>query len=137
MVFRSPSVFNFFRPGYVPAGTAIAANKLVAPEFQIVNEIANIGYANYMHNVVTTKNNPNLEPDYTAEIGIANDSTALTDRIDLLLTGGVLSQANKDRIKQAVDSITLPATNDTDARFNRVAAAIILTMVSPQYLIQK
>lgn len=137
MVFRSPSVFNFFRPGYVPAGTAIAANKLVAPEFQIVNEIANIGYANYMHNVVTTKNNPNLEPDYTAEIGIANDSTALIDRIDLLLTGGVLSQANKDRIKQAVDSITLPATNDTDARFNRVAAAIILTMVSPQYLIQK
>lgn len=137
MVFRSPSVFNFFRPGYVPAGTAIAANKLVAPEFQIVNEIANIGYANYMHNVVTTKNNPNLEPDYTAEIGFANDSTALTDRIDLLLTGGVLSQANKDRIKQAVDSITLPATNDTDARFNRVAAAIILTMVSPQYLIQK
>ena len=137
MVFRSPSVFNFFRPGYVPAGTAIAANKLVAPEFQIINEIANIGYANYMHNVVTTKSNPNLEPDYTAEIGIANDSAALTDRIDLLLTGGVLSQANKDRIKQAVDSITLPATNDTDARFNRVAAAIILTMVSPQYLIQK
>ena len=137
MVFRSPSVFNFFRPGYVPAGTAIAANKLVAPEFQIINEIANIGYANYMHNVVTTKSNPNLEPDYTAEIGIANDSTALTDRIDLLLAGGVLSQANKDRIKQAVDSITLPATNDTDARFNRVAAAIILTMVSPQYLIQK
>ncbi len=137
MVFRSPSVFNFFRPGYVPAGTAIAANKLVAPEFQIVNEISNIGYANYMHNVVTNKSNPNLEPDYAAEMTIANDSTALVSRIDLLLTGGILSQANKDRIKQAVDSITLPATNDTDARFNRVAAAIILTMVSPQYLIQK
>jgi uncharacterized protein (DUF1800 family) len=137
MVFRSPSVFNFFRPGYVPAGTAIAANKLVAPEFQIVNEISTIGYANFMHNVVTNKNNPNLEPDYTAEAAIANDSTILVDRIDLLLTGGQMSQANKDRIKRAVDSITLPATNDADARFNRVAAAIILTMVSPQYLIQK
>jgi uncharacterized protein (DUF1800 family) len=137
MVFRSPSVFNFFRPGYVPAGTAIAANKLVAPEFQIVNEISTIGYANYMHNVVTNKSNPNLEPDYSAEMLIANDSTALVDRIDLLLSGNQLSQANKDRIKQAVDSIALPATNDTDARFNRVAAAIILTMVSPQYLIQK
>jgi uncharacterized protein (DUF1800 family) len=137
MVFRSPSVFNFFRPGYVPAGTAIASNKLVAPEFQIVNEISTIGYANFMHNVVTNKSNPNLEPDYTAEMAIANDSTALVNRIDLLLTGGVLSQANKDRVKQAVDSITLPATNDTDARFNRVGAAIILTMVSPQYLIQK
>lgn len=137
MVFRSPSVFNFFRPGYVPAGTAIASNKLVAPEFQIINEISTIGYANYMHNVVTNKSNPNLEPDYSAEMAIANDSTALVSRIDLLLSGSQLSQTNKDRIKQAVDSITLPATNDTDARFNRVAAAIMLTMVSPQYLIQK
>jgi uncharacterized protein (DUF1800 family) len=137
MVFRSPSVFNFFRPGYVPAGTAIASNKLVAPEFQIINEISTIGYANYMHNVVTNKSNPNLEPDYSAEMAIANDSTDLVSRIDLLLSGSQLSQTNKDRIKQAVDSITLPATNDTDARFNRVAAAIMLTMVSPQYLIQK
>ncbi|MGL5839613.1 MAG: DUF1800 domain-containing protein [Sphingorhabdus sp.] len=137
MVFRSPSVFNFFRPGYVPAGTAIASNNLVAPEFQIVNEISTIGYPNYMHNVVTNKSNPNLEPDYTAEMAIASDSTALVDRIDLLLSGGQLSQANKDRIKQAIDSITLPATSDTDARFNRVATAILLTMVSPQYLIQK
>jgi uncharacterized protein (DUF1800 family) len=137
MVFRSPSVFNFFRPGYVPAGTAIASNKLVAPEFQIINEISTIGYANYLHNVVTNKSNPNLEPDYSAEAAIANDSTALVDRINLLLSGGQLSQTNKDKIKQAVDSITLPATNDADARFNRVAAAIMLTMVSPQYLIQK
>jgi uncharacterized protein (DUF1800 family) len=137
MVFRSPSVFNFFRPGYVPAGTAIASNKLVAPEFQIINEISTIGYANYMHNVVTNKSNPNLEPDYAAEMLIANDSTALVNRIDLLLSGGQLSQANKDRIKTAVDSVTLPATNDADARFNRVAVAIMLTMVSPQYLIQK
>ncbi|NJS14240.1 MAG: DUF1800 family protein [Sphingopyxis sp.] len=137
MVFRSPSVFNFFRPGYVPAGTAIADNKLVAPEFQIVNEISTIGYANFMHSVVTNKNNPNLEPDYSAEMAIANDSTALVNRIDLILSGGQLSQANRDRIKQAVDSITLPATNDADARFSRVAAAIMLTMVSPQYLVQK
>ncbi|HEV7234221.1 MAG TPA: DUF1800 domain-containing protein [Sphingorhabdus sp.] len=137
MVLRAPSVFNFFRPGYVPAGTAIASNNLVAPEFQIVNEISTIGYANYMHNVVTNRANPNLEPDYTAEAALANDSTALINRIDLLLTGTQLSQSNKDRIRQAVDSITLPATNDTDARMNRVAAAIVLTMVSPQYLIQK
>jgi uncharacterized protein (DUF1800 family) len=137
MVFRSPSVFNFFRPGYVPAGTAIASNRLVAPEFQIVNEISTIGYANFMHNVVTNKSNPDLEPDYSNEMTIANDSTALIDRIDLLLSANQLSQANKDKIKQAVDSITLPATNDSDARFNRVATAILLTMVSPQYLIQK
>jgi uncharacterized protein (DUF1800 family) len=137
MVLRAPSVFNFFRPGYVPAGTAIASNRLVAPEFQIVNEISTIGYANFMHDVAASRSNPDREPDYSAEMAIANDSSALVDRIDLLMTGAQMSQANKDRVKQAVDSIALPATNDGDARFNRVAAAIVLTMVSPQYLIQK
>ncbi|MCV5648263.1 DUF1800 family protein, partial [Escherichia coli] len=32
---RAPSVFNFYRPGYVPPGTALAAAGLVAPEMQI------------------------------------------------------------------------------------------------------
>ncbi len=137
MVLRAPSVFNFFRPGFVPAGTAIASNNLVAPEFQLVNEISTIGYANFMTGIIANRNNANLLPDYAAEITIANDSTALVNRIDLLMTGGQLSQGTKDRIKQAVDSIALPATNDTTARTNRVIIAITLTMVSPQYLVQK
>ncbi len=35
---RSPTMFNFFRPGYVPPNTAIARANLLAPEMQIVNE---------------------------------------------------------------------------------------------------
>src|SRR5574337_1157690 len=35
---HAPSVFNYFRPGYVPPSTAMAANHLVAPEFQLANE---------------------------------------------------------------------------------------------------
>ncbi len=34
---RSPSVFNFFRPGYVPPNTAIATAGRGAPEFQLHN----------------------------------------------------------------------------------------------------
>jgi uncharacterized protein (DUF1800 family) len=37
---RSPSVFNFFRPGFVPPGTELAKTKTLAPEFQLVNETA-------------------------------------------------------------------------------------------------
>ncbi len=48
---RSPSVFNFFRPGYVPPNTAIGAQALVAPEFQITNETSVAGYVNYMQRV--------------------------------------------------------------------------------------
>ncbi|MBE0546501.1 MAG: DUF1800 domain-containing protein, partial [Rubrivivax sp.] len=48
---RSASVFNFFRPGYVPPNTAIATAALVAPEFQITNESSVAGYLNYMRTV--------------------------------------------------------------------------------------
>src|SRR5262245_22108066 len=49
---RSPTVFNFYRPGYVPPNTAIATANLVAPELQIVNEISVVGYSNFMRSVV-------------------------------------------------------------------------------------
>ena len=40
---RSPTVFNFFRPGYVPPATALSPGA-VAPEFQLVNESSVGGY---------------------------------------------------------------------------------------------
>ena len=45
---RSPSVFNFFRPGYVPPNTAIATAGKQAPEFQLLNETTTAGYINFM-----------------------------------------------------------------------------------------
>ena len=48
---RSPSVFNFFRPGYVPPNTRDRRAGLVAPEFQITNEPSVVGYVNYMQRV--------------------------------------------------------------------------------------
>ena len=48
---RSPSVFNFFRPGYTPPSTALSAGT-VAPEFQLVTESSVSGYLNYMKDVI-------------------------------------------------------------------------------------
>src|SRR5215813_5101718 len=49
---RAPTVFNFWRPGYVPPNTQIAAHGFVAPEFQIVDEVQVAGYLNFMQGVV-------------------------------------------------------------------------------------
>lgn len=49
---RSPSVFNFFRPGYVPPNTAIAEADLVAPEFQITSESSVIGFLNFFQRLL-------------------------------------------------------------------------------------
>jgi uncharacterized protein (DUF1800 family) len=46
--YRSPSVFNFFRPGYVAPGTVTGAQGLMAPELQIVNSASTPGYINTM-----------------------------------------------------------------------------------------
>jgi hypothetical protein len=42
----APSVFGWFRPGYIPPNTAFAARNATAPEFQIVNESTTALWAN-------------------------------------------------------------------------------------------
>lgn len=42
----SPSVFNFFRPGYTPPQSQVSSEHLVAPELQTSNETTVTGYVN-------------------------------------------------------------------------------------------
>ena len=46
--YDAPSVFNFYRPGYVPPQTQLADAGLTAPEFQIANESSSIGWINFL-----------------------------------------------------------------------------------------
>ena len=50
--FNSPSVFNFFRPGYVAPGTSTGDGGYVAPELQITNETTSIGYINFINQFI-------------------------------------------------------------------------------------
>ncbi len=137
---RAPSVFNFFRPGYVPPNTAIATNGLVAPEFQLVSEVSVAGYVNFMVSVLKgemTDTGWDVLATYTKELAIAHDSTALLDRLNLLLTANQLSDATKTTIKTALDATTVLTTNAPATKLKRVQLAILLIMASPDYLIQK
>lgn len=130
---RSPSVFNFFRPGYSPPNTAISAANLVAPEFQITNEQTVIAFVNYMYGLVLNGAG-DTRANYAAILTKAPDSQALVDEVNLLLGAGQLPAATVATIKAAVDSIATTATNGLQ---NRVNAAIILTLASPDYLTVK
>lgn len=138
---RSPSVFNFYRPGYVPPNTPLAANNLVAPELQIVHETSVVGYANFMRSAVQSglgSGNPrDIQADYSAELALADDPDRLIDRIDLLLTAGMMSADTRLLIRNAVDSVAIPATNQTTARRNRVNLAVLFALSSSDYLVQK
>lgn len=129
---RSPSVFNFFRPGYVPPNSALGTLNLNAPEFQITNESTVVGWANWAQTFVQSGVGE-TRPDYTAELALATDATALVKRVSLMLSGDTLSAATLATIGTAVGSIS--ATTDAGKR-NRVYAAIHLVLCAPEYLVQ-
>jgi uncharacterized protein (DUF1800 family) len=130
---RSPSVFNFFRPGYVPAGSSIAAAGLSAPEFQLANESSVAGYLNLMQ-TVTAGGHADIKPDYSAEFALATDANALLERVERLLCAYQLQASTRSLIVSAINSIA--ATTDV-GKNNRVYTAVFLTMASLDYLVQK
>jgi hypothetical protein len=136
---RSPSVFNFFRPGYFPPNTEIANRNLLAPEFQLVNETSVAGYVNFIERAVIGGRFPlqDIALDFSAEIGIAQDSAALLDRLDLLLTGRQLSASARDTIRAAMEDVPLTASSTNAERQRRVQIGVVLVLATTDYLIQK
>jgi len=136
---RSPSVFNFFRPGYVPPGTALAERGQPAPEFQLTNETSVAGYLNYMQGAIAwgaygSKTSKIWVERYTREMALVQDAAALVERLNLLLAAGQLSPATVATIRDAI--ATLKPDSDW-GRNQRVWSAIALVMACPEYLVQK
>lgn len=153
-VLFAPTVFNFYRPGYVPSSKPIADAGLVAPEFQIVHDVSVAGYMNYMRSVVQVDTNRDIQQNYTAELALAATPADLVDRMNLLLFAGTMPDALRTQLVAAVTSRTLPApvyatgadpatatpTNQASidtAKRDRVYLAVFMSMASPDYLIQK
>ena len=150
---RPPSVFNFFRPGYVPPSTALSASATPAPEFQLVNESSVGGYLNYLqgilrdgifvnapdlpNNASNSNNGRDITVPYTAELALVLDAAALVRRLNLLLCAGQLSAGNQALIVAALNATALNATSTDNAKRDRVAAAVLLVMAASDYLIQK
>jgi uncharacterized protein (DUF1800 family) len=130
---RSQTVFNFFRPGYAPPASAIAAGGLVAPEFQITNEQSVVGYINYMYGLVANGTG-DTKADYSDILQKAADTNALVDEVALILAAGQLSATTLAQIRTAVDSVAATAAGGPT---NRVGIAIMLTLAAPDYLTVK
>jgi uncharacterized protein (DUF1800 family) len=145
---RAPTVFNFFRPSYVPPNSALAAKALVAPELQITHEVSVAGWVNTVKSTIESGiggtasgfTGRDIQPDYTALLAIANDPAALVDRVVLLLAPGQVPTDLRNRIRAEVASVAIPATNPTNiatARRNRVNLALLLLTASPEFLVQR
>ena len=142
----------------MPPGTGAAQAGLAVPEMQLASETSAAGYVNYMfYNVVdgvgifnttvngTTVNRRDLQPDYSAELALADNSSALVDRLNARLMYGTMPAALKSLISNCVDTFAIPAlktdkSNQADvdlAKKDRVRTAIFLTVVSPEFQVQR
>jgi hypothetical protein len=132
-VLQSPTVFNFFQPGYVTPGPAAAAG-LVAPEFQVATD----GNLAELYNVLDwfTQRPSEWTDDpvlnLTAEIALLGNPDGLCDRLNLLLCGGSMSAGTRDRIKTM-----LAALPSWYGQRDRAVAAVFLAASASDSAIQK
>jgi uncharacterized protein (DUF1800 family) len=146
----SPSVFNFFRPGYIPPDTTeLGSRDLLAPEFQIVDEVSVAQWINSIQFLVDNMGigpapqgvaGPDIKVDYSQELALAATPQALIDRLNLLLFSGEMSATLQGRLNTAISAVPIPTSNQTNidaAKLARVKTAIFLSMISPEYLVQR
>ena len=152
---RSPSVFNFYRPGYVPPNTKAGKQGLAVPEMQITHETTVAGYANYMisgvmygfgqNGVDWQAKRRDVQLDTAPLLANVDKSEALADLVLARLLGPAPNDALRTEIVAAVDSIALPELKpdgsnkdwvETSKKY-RVSAALAIALVSPEFLIQK
>ncbi|WP_394755572.1 DUF1800 family protein, partial [Rhodoferax sp.] len=148
----APSVFNFFRPGFIPPNTALAIAKATAPEFQVVNETTVGGYLNYMQNVIRygiyvpepsqaeslfKSYLPDVTASYTAELALALDAAALVRRYNLLMCAGQLSAATQKIMVDALNASALTASSTNSQKLDRICAGLMMVLGCSEYLVQK
>jgi uncharacterized protein (DUF1800 family) len=154
---RGPSVFNFFRPGYIPPGTVLAARGQVAPEFQIVGETTVATYLNHIQSLarngfpannsddvfntesgrfVGTSTTP-VVPDYDDELPLVTNAALLVRHLNLVLCAGRLSAELQRVIIDALNATAVTADSPPSQKLNRISAAVLMVMAAPEYLVQR
>jgi uncharacterized protein (DUF1800 family) len=152
----SPTVFNFFKPDYVP-DSEFAYYDMVGPEFQILNSSTSSNYVNYMMIMFMRdyfKDNFNFElPDilnetflnvfvvdpefYEAKLSdqlwldLAYAPDDLVDYLDILLANGQLSDETKENVASSIKD-----NNILREQYIPYYAAFLI-MIHPEYVVMK
>jgi hypothetical protein len=136
----SPSVFNFYLPDYQPNGD-IYDQGLYAPEFEIHNSVTSLGFANQadiwarqQQRVFSISDLDYLVPLKQDDlIELARSPEILVNEMDMRLCDGNMSAETRSTIKGALEEMSF----GTDHLQNRVELALYLTLISPDFAIQK
>jgi uncharacterized protein (DUF1800 family) len=130
---RSPTVFNFFDPGYVQQGTLASAG-LLAPEFQITTASTAVSVPNDIYAAIYTSPGAaaTIVLDLSSLTANASNPAAMTATLNQLLCGNGMSAQTEQLIESAISSAPAGTAPTTLAEM-----ALYLTATSPDAAVQK
>ncbi len=138
---NAPSVFGYFRPGYVPPNTRMADTGATAPEFQIVNESTTATWVNTVETMTGyglgwtgSSSDVRTSLSVPATLAASGNIDAMLQHYNSLLFAGRMSRALQLDLLDAVAGV-----NGTDAasHLDRARVALYIAMSSPEYLVQR
>lgn len=153
-VLQSPSVFNFFLPGYSAPGP-VSETGLVSPEYQILTDTNVIRQANLMagylsYGLYTPErdaegDNLFIPADWTRMVAILSNSDRsiveaegdLVDYLDARLLFGAMSADLRGSILGAFTAMPSWVGQDYDGWQRRAETAVYLIMTSPEGFVQR
>lgn len=135
-----PSVFGYFRPGYVPPNTALATAGMTSPEMQIVDESSVSQWINMVELMLREGigwygSNRDVTLALTTETAlVATGPAALVEHLNLMLFAGKMSPGLRKNILDAMMGVN---EIETGRDLLRAKVAVYAAMTSPEYLIQR
>jgi uncharacterized protein (DUF1800 family) len=128
------NVFNFFSPSYQANGSFTAKNRMVAPELQITTETSVATYVNAVMDILFygffDGAASHLDIDVSPIAALAS-TTSMVNRISDMLMGGSMSAELKAYLVTTMNAETAMSASD------KARLGIWMTMVSPEYIVQK
>lgn len=137
----APSVFGYFRPGYVPPNTVFSAGGVTLPELQIVDETSTARWVNLAWNLAgsgigRTNNVCDVSSTLAPLVALASAGNfdGIVQQLDVLLYAGRMSSTLRQDL---IDAMTRVSGNTEASQVNRARVALFLALAAPEYLVQR
>ncbi len=130
--FASPSVFNFYRPGYVAPQTPLSDLDLVAPEFQIVDETSAIGWINWLGSYLRSPRRSQTY-DLDALLALADDIPGLVTEVAARLCPDGISAALRAVVERNIGDVIDDRNLERQA-LERVLGVVLMIAASTDFL---
>jgi uncharacterized protein (DUF1800 family) len=137
----APSVFGYYRPGYVPPNTGFSARGATSPEFQIVNESTTANWVNKAealsgNGLGWTGTTNDVSSNYSTLAGLSatGNLAGMLDHLNLLMFAGRMSATLRQSILDAIGGV---GGSDSASHGYRARVAVFIALASPEFITQR